>query len=119
MGSVAVTVYAGGSSPAKEASTNSVAVADVSGTVEEGASCSDEATDDDKCSVLVIGSVKAVGACSGDGVGSPVRALYEKQICCPTDEYNASCEAVADCGVKPERSAVNWGTCSKPEEIAP
>ena len=54
---------------------DSVAVADVSGTVEDGASCSDEATDDDRRFVVVIGTVKAIGACRGEGVGSPVRAL--------------------------------------------
>jgi len=71
-------------------------MADVSGTVDEGASYLDEATDDDRRSVVVTGSVKAVGACSGDGVGSPVRALYEKLMCCPADESNISCDAVAD-----------------------
>ena len=75
MGSESITGCAGCSSPADEASTDSVAVADVSGTVEEGASCSDEATDDDRRSVVVIGTVKATGACRGGGVGSPVRAL--------------------------------------------
>jgi len=57
------------------AGTNLVAVAEVSGIVDEGASCSDEATDDDKCSVVVTGSVKAAGACCGGGVGMPVIAL--------------------------------------------
>ena len=114
MGSMVVTVCAGGSSPAEEAGTDSVAVADISGTVEDSASCSDEATDDDRHSIVVTGSVKAAGACIGEGVGSPVRALYEKEICCPTDESNTSCDAEADCGVKPERRGVNWGTCSKP-----
>ena len=66
---------AGCSSPDDEAGTDSVAVADVSSTVEEGASCSDEATDDDRRSVVVTGTVKATGACRGGGVGSPVRAL--------------------------------------------
>ena len=33
--------------------------------VEEGASCSDEATDDDRRSVVVNGAVKAAGACRG------------------------------------------------------
>jgi len=33
----------------EEAGMDSVAVAEVSGIVEEGASCSDEATDDNKC----------------------------------------------------------------------
>jgi len=75
MGSVAVAGYAGGSSPAEEVGTNSVAVADVSGTVEDGASCSDEATNDDRRSVVVTGSVKAAGACSGEEVGCPVKAL--------------------------------------------
>ena len=75
MGSEAVTGCAGCSSPADEASTDSVAVADVSSTVDEGASCSDEATDDDRRSVVVIGTVKAAGAYRGGGVGSPVRAL--------------------------------------------
>ena len=54
---------------------DSVAVADISGTVEEGASYSDEATDDDRRSVVVTRMVKAAGACKGGGVGSPVRAL--------------------------------------------
>ena len=61
VGSEAVTGYAGCSSPADEAGTDSVAVADVSGTAEKGASCSDEATDDNRRSVVVT--------------GSPVRAL--------------------------------------------
>ena len=60
---------------------DSVAVADVSGTVDEGASCSDEATDDDRRSVVVTGTVKATGACRGGGIGSPIRALYEKLMC--------------------------------------
>ena len=88
VGSVAVVGYAGGSSPAEEAGTDSVAVADISGTIEDGASCSDEATDDDRCSIVVTGSVKAIGACSGEGVGCPVRALYEKEMSCPVDESN-------------------------------
>jgi len=119
VGSAAVTVCAGGSSPAEEAGTNSVAVADVSGTVEDCASCSEEATDDDRRSVVVTGSVKAAGAYSGEGIGSPIRALYEKEMCCPVDESNTSWEVVADCGVKLERRGVNWGTCSKPKEITP
>jgi len=53
---------AGCSSPTDEAGTDFVAVADVSGTIDEGASCSDEATDDDRGSVVVTGTVKAVGA---------------------------------------------------------
>jgi len=48
VGSIAVTGCAGYSSPVEEAGTDSVAVADVSGTVEEGASYSDEAADDDR-----------------------------------------------------------------------
>ena len=80
MGSMAVAGCAGGSSPAEEAGTDSVAVADVSGTVEDGASCLDEATDDDRRCVVVTGNVKATGAYSGEGVGSPVRALYEKEM---------------------------------------
>ena len=75
MGSEAVTGCAGCSSPADEAGTDSVAVADIFGIVDEGASCSDEATNDDRCSVVVTGTVKAAGACTGEGVGSPVRAL--------------------------------------------
>ena len=75
MGSVAITGYAGGSSPAEEAGTDSVAMADISSTVDEGASCSDEATNDNRCSVVVTGSIKAAGACRGEGIGSPVRAL--------------------------------------------
>jgi len=107
VGLVAVAVCAGGSRPAEDAGTDSVAVVDVSGTVEDGASCSDEATDDDRRSVVVIGCVKAAGACSGEGEGSLVRALYEKERCCPVDVSNTSCEAVADCGVKPEHRGVN------------
>ena len=107
MGSVAITVCAGGSSPAEEAGTDSVAVADIAGNVEEGASCSDEATDDDRRSVVVTGSVKAAGACSGEGVGSLVRALYEKETCCPVNESNTSYEVVADYRVKPKHSGVN------------
>ena len=84
-----------------------VAVADFSGTVEEGASCSDEATDDNRRSVVVTGTVKATGAYRGGGVGSPVRALYEKLMCCPTDESNTSCDAVVDCGVNAERRGMN------------
>jgi len=71
----AVTGCASCSSPADEAGTDSVAVAEVSSTVDEGASCSDDATDDDRRSVVVTGAVKAAGACRGGGVGSPVRAL--------------------------------------------
>ena len=78
MGSIAITGCAACSSPTEEAGTDVVAVADVSGTVEEGASCSDEATDDNRRSVVVTGSVKAAGAYRGEGLGSPVRALYEK-----------------------------------------
>ena len=107
MGSVAITVCAGGPSPAEEANTDSVAIANVSSTVEDGASCSEEATDDDRHSVLVTRSVKAAGTCNGEGVGSPVRALYEKEMCCLVDESNTSCEAVADCGVNPERRGEN------------
>jgi len=44
---------------------DSVAVADVSGTVEEGVSCSDEATDDNRRSVVVTGTIKAAGAYRG------------------------------------------------------
>ena len=75
MGSEAVTGCAGCSSPADEADTDSVAVADISSTMDDGASCSDEATNDDRRSVVVTGTVKAAGACRGEGVGSPVRAL--------------------------------------------
>ena len=118
-GDEAVTSYAGCSSPADEAGTDSVTIADVSGTVEDGASCSDEATDHDRRSVVVTGTVKAAGAYRGGGVGSPVRALSEKLRGWPADESNTSCDAVADCGVKPERRGVNCSTCSKPDEIAP
>ena len=75
MGSKAVTGCASCSSLADEAGIDSVARVDVSGTVDEGASCSNEATYDDRHSVVVTGTVKAVGACRGEGVGSPVRAL--------------------------------------------
>ena len=75
MGFVAIAVYAGGSSPTEENDTDSVAITDVSGTIDDGASCSDDATDKDKRSVVVTGKVKAAGACSGGGVGCPVRAL--------------------------------------------
>ena len=74
-GAKVVTGCAGCTSPTDEAGTNSVAIADVSGTVDDGASCSDNATDDDRRSVVVTGAVKAAGACRGGGVGSPVRAL--------------------------------------------
>ena len=107
MGSVAVTVCACGSSLAEEAGTDFVVVADISGSMKDGASCLDEATDDDMRSVVVTGSVKVAGACSGEGVGSPVRALYKKERCCPVDESNTSWEGIADCGVKPERRGVN------------
>jgi len=63
-----------------------VAITEVSSTVEEGASCSDKATNDDKCSVVVTGKVKATGACCGCGVGMPVRALYEKDKSSPAEE---------------------------------
>jgi len=76
VGSVDIIVCVGGPSPAKEAGTDSVAIAGGFGTVEDGASCSNEATDDDRRSVVVTGSVKAAEACSGEGIGSPVRALY-------------------------------------------
>jgi len=85
VGSIAIPCYVGDSSPAEEAGMDSLALADVSGTVEEGASCSDEATDDDRCSVVMTGSVKAAGASRGEGIGSPIRALYEKLMCCPAD----------------------------------
>jgi hypothetical protein len=75
VGSEAVTSFAGCSSHADEAGTDSVAVADVSSTVEEGASCSDEATHDDRRSLVVTGTVKAAGTCRGEGVGSQVKAL--------------------------------------------
>jgi len=74
-GAEAVIGCAGCSSPVDEADTDSVAVAKVSGTVDNGASSSDDATDDDRRSVVVTGTVKATGACRGGGVGSPVRAL--------------------------------------------
>jgi hypothetical protein len=88
VGSIAVTVCACDSSPTEEAGTDSVAIADVSGTVEDGASCSNKAIDNDRRSVVVNGRAKAAGAYSGEGVGSPVKALYEKEICCPVDESN-------------------------------
>ena len=75
VGAGAVTGCAGCSSPPDEAGTDSVAVAVVFGTVEDGASYSDDATDEDRRSVVVTGAVKATGACRGEGVGSPVRAL--------------------------------------------
>ena len=89
VGAEAVTGYVGCSSPTDEVGTDSVAVA-------EGASGSDKATDDDRRSVVVTGTVKAAGAYRGGGVGSPVRALYEKLMCWPADESNTSCDAVAD-----------------------
>jgi len=70
----------------EEAGTDSVAVDEVSRTVEEGASYLDEATDDERHSVVVTGRVKAAGACCGDGVGMPIRALYENDKSCPTEE---------------------------------
>jgi len=75
MGSEAITGSAGCSGPANEAGTDSVALADVSGTIDESSSCSDEATNDDRRSVVVTGTIKAAGACRGEGVGSLVRAL--------------------------------------------
>jgi hypothetical protein len=63
-----------------------VAVAEVSGTVEDYTSCSDEATEEDKRSVVVRCTVKAVGACCGGRVGMSVSALYEKDNSCPADE---------------------------------
>jgi hypothetical protein len=62
VGSVAVCVTAGISRPVEEAGTDSVAVAEVSGTIEDGASCSDDATDNDKHSIVVTSKVKAIGA---------------------------------------------------------
>jgi len=62
VGSEAVTGCAGCLGPAEEAGTDSVAVADVSSTVGKGASCSDEATDDDRRSVVVTGTIKAAGS---------------------------------------------------------
>ena len=103
VGAGAVTGCASCSSPG----TDSVAVAEVSSTVDKGASCSDNATDDDRRSVVVTGTVKAVGACRGGGVGSPVRAQYEKLRCGSVDVSNTSCDADADCGVKPEWRGVN------------
>jgi hypothetical protein len=70
----------------EEAGTDLVAIIEVSGTVEEGASCLDEATDDDKRSVVVTGKVKATGAYYEGGVGMPDRALYEKDKSCPAEE---------------------------------
>ena len=52
-----------------------VAVVVVSGMVEDGASCLDDAIDDDRSSIVVTGAIKTAGACRGGGVGSPVRAL--------------------------------------------
>ena len=46
-----------------EAGIDSVVVVEVSSTIEEGASCSNKATDDDRRSVVVTGKVKAAGAC--------------------------------------------------------
>ena len=74
-GAEAVTGCAGCLGPADEAGTDSVAVAVVSGTVEDSASCSDDAIDDDRSSVVVTGAVKTAGACRGGGAGSPIRAL--------------------------------------------
>jgi hypothetical protein len=75
MGSVAVCITVGVSSLVEEAGTNSVAIAEVSRIAEDGASCSDNATDNDRRSVVVTGKVKAIGACCGGGVGMLVRAL--------------------------------------------
>jgi len=70
----------------EEAGTDSVAVAKVSRIVEEGSSCSDEAIDNDRRSVVVTSNVKVAGACCGDGVGMPVRALYKNDKVYPTEE---------------------------------
>ena len=67
---------------------------------------------------MVTSKVKAAGACNGGEVGCPVKALYENEMSCPAEESNTSCEAVIDWDVKPERSGVNWGVCSKPVEMA-
>ena len=91
----------------EEAGTDSVAVAEVSGIVEEGARCLDEATDIDRHSVVVTSKVKAAGACCGDGVGMPVRALYENDKSCPAEESKTNWEAEVDCGVKPQCRGVN------------
>jgi hypothetical protein len=58
--------------------------------LEEGASCSDKATNDDRHCVVVTGRVKAVGAYCGEGVGMPIRALYENDKSCPAEESTTS-----------------------------
>ena len=70
----------------EEAGTDTVAISKVFGTIEEGASCSDKATDDDIRCVVVTSKVKAAGACYGEGVGMPVRALYKNDKSCPIEE---------------------------------
>jgi hypothetical protein len=65
MGFVAICVTAGVSRPREEAGTDSVVVVEVSRTVEDGASCSDDGTDDDRRSIVVTSTVKAAGAYRG------------------------------------------------------
>ena len=59
VGFVAICFATGVSRHVEEAGTDSVAIVEVSGTIEDGASCSDDATDDDRRSVVVTGKVKA------------------------------------------------------------
>jgi len=56
------------------AGTDSMAVAEISGTIDDWTSCLDEATEEDRCSIVVTGTMKAAGAYRG-GVGMRVRAL--------------------------------------------
>jgi hypothetical protein len=54
---------------------DSVAVVEASRTVDDCTSCSDEATEEDRHSIVVIGTVKAARAYCGGGVGIPMSAL--------------------------------------------
>jgi len=72
--------------PVDGTSTDIVAVAKVSSTIEDYTSCLDEATKEDRCSVVVTGTVKAVVAYCGGGVGMPVSALCENDNSYPANE---------------------------------
>ena len=57
------------------AGTNSVVVAEAFVTVEDYISCSDEATKEDRRSIVVTDTIKAARAYRGGGVGILVSAL--------------------------------------------
>jgi len=57
------------------AGTNSKAVAEASRTVDDWTSCSNEATEEDRSSIVVIGTMEVARAYCGRGVGMPVSSL--------------------------------------------